>query len=106
MTVDARHKLIVAFALTNAGHDSGQLYPRATQAKNERQVKRVTVVQTSGYSNGEMESKAANASKAALLPPAITSPNIKSLKSLAGSNQVMQGNLTARKKHCSLTGPS
>lgn len=33
MAVDARHKLIVAFDLTNEGNDSGQLYPMATQPK-------------------------------------------------------------------------
>src|SRR5437879_10256795 len=31
--VDAKHKLIAAFDLTNEGHDSGQLHPMAVQGK-------------------------------------------------------------------------
>jgi hypothetical protein len=57
MAVDARHKLIVAFELTNEGNDSRQLHPMATLAKEELQVNSVTVVADSGYSNGEQGSQ-------------------------------------------------
>lgn len=65
MAVDARHKLIVAFDLTNEGNDSRQLHPMATQGNDELQVKGVTVVADSGYSNGEQGNKC---EQSALLP--------------------------------------
>jgi len=51
--VDARHKLIVAFDLTNEGNDYRQLYPMAVQGKDAVGADKVTVVADSGYSNGE-----------------------------------------------------
>ena len=57
IAVDARHKLIVAFDLTNEGNDSRQLHPMAALGKDELQVKSVTVVADSGYSNGEQGSQ-------------------------------------------------
>jgi transposase len=51
--VDARHKLIVAFDLTNEGNDYRQLYPMAAQAKEAVGVDEVTAVADTGYSNGE-----------------------------------------------------
>jgi len=51
--VDSKHKLIVAFDLSNEGNDSGQLYPMAERARNELQVEQVTAVADTGYSNGE-----------------------------------------------------
>ncbi|SFU67589.1 transposase [Nitrosospira multiformis] len=57
LAVDARHKLIAAFDLTNEGNDSRQLYPMATQAKDELQVNNLAVVADSGYSNGEQGSQ-------------------------------------------------
>ena len=51
--VDAEHKLIVAFDLTNEGNDYRQLYPMAAQGKAAVDADEVTVVADTGYSNGE-----------------------------------------------------
>jgi len=51
--VDAEHKLIVAFDLTNEGNDQQQLHPMAVQGKDAVGVAEVTVVADTGYSNGE-----------------------------------------------------
>src|SRR2546425_235872 len=51
--VDAEHKLIVAFDLTNEGNDYRQLHPMAVQGKDAVGVDEVTVVADTGYSNGE-----------------------------------------------------
>jgi transposase len=51
--VDAEHKLIVAFDLTNEGNDYRQLYPMAVQGKEAVGGDEVTVVADTGYSNGE-----------------------------------------------------
>jgi transposase len=51
--VDAKHKLIVAFDLTNEGNDYRQLYPMAVQAKDAVGADEVTAVADTGYSNGE-----------------------------------------------------
>ena len=51
--VDAEHKLIVAFELTNEGNDLQQLHPMAVQGKAAVGVDQVTAVADTGYSNGE-----------------------------------------------------
>ena len=51
--VDAKHKLIVAFELTNDGNDLQQLHPMAVQGKEAVGTERVSVVADTGYSNGE-----------------------------------------------------
>jgi transposase len=51
--VDAEHKLIVAFDLTNEGNDYRQLHPMAVQGKDAVGANEVTVVADTGYSNGE-----------------------------------------------------
>ena len=51
--VDAKHKLIAAFDLTNEGNDYGQLHPMAVQAKEAVGADEVAVVADTGYSNGE-----------------------------------------------------
>jgi transposase len=51
--VDAEHKLIVAFDLTNEGNDLQQLYPMAEQGKEAVGAGEVTIVADTGYSNGE-----------------------------------------------------
>jgi transposase len=51
--VDAKHKLIVAFELTNEGNDHRQLHPMAVQGKTAVGADQVTVVADTGYSNGE-----------------------------------------------------
>lgn len=74
--VDAEHKLIVAFDLTDEGNDSGQLYPMALSAKEELQVEQMTVVADSGYSNGEQGSQCEENGITAIVPRAeIVNPN-------------------------------
>lgn len=51
--VDAEHKLIAAFDLTNEGNDYRQLHPMAVQARDAVGADEVTVVADTGYSNGE-----------------------------------------------------
>jgi transposase len=51
--VDAEHKLIAAFDLTNEGNDLQQLHPMAVQGKEAVGADEVTVVADTGYSNGE-----------------------------------------------------
>jgi transposase len=53
IAVDAEHKLIVAFELTNEGNDHQQLHPMAVQGKAAVGADVVTVVADTGYSNGE-----------------------------------------------------
>jgi transposase len=53
IAVDAQHKLIVAFDLTNEGNDQQQLHPMAVQGKAAVGADTVTVVADTGYSNGE-----------------------------------------------------
>src|SRR5712675_1211437 len=53
IAVDAKHKLIVAFDLTNDGNDQQQLHPMAVQGKAAVAADTVTVVADAGYSNGE-----------------------------------------------------
>lgn len=53
IAVDAKHKLIVAFDLTNDGNDQQQLHPMAVQGKAAMEAATVTVVADTGYSNGE-----------------------------------------------------
>lgn len=51
--VDAEHKLVAAFELTNEGNDLQQLHPMAVQGKAAIGADEVTVVADTGYSNGE-----------------------------------------------------
>lgn len=51
--VDDKHKLIVAFELTNDGNDLEQLHPMAVQGKEAVGAEQVKVVADTGYSNGE-----------------------------------------------------
>src|ERR1700736_3556643 len=53
IAVDAEHKLIVAFELTNEGNDQQQLHPMAVQGKEAVGLDEVTVLADTGYSNGE-----------------------------------------------------
>src|SRR6266853_1331059 len=53
IAVDAKHKLIAAFELTNEGNDYRQLHPMAVQGKQAVGADKVTVVADTGYSNGE-----------------------------------------------------
>jgi transposase/IS5 family transposase len=53
IAVDAKHKLIVAFDLTNDGNDQQQLHPMAVQGKAAVAAGTITVVADAGYSSGE-----------------------------------------------------
>jgi transposase len=70
--VDAKHKLIVAFELTNEGNDHQQLHPMAVQAKDAVGADAVTVVADSGYSNGEHGLLCAQDGITAIVPRAAT----------------------------------
>lgn len=52
IVVDAKHKLIAAFELTNEGNDQQQLHPMAVRGKEAVGASEVTVVADTGYSNG------------------------------------------------------
>jgi transposase len=53
IAVDAKHKLIAAFELSNEGNDCRQLYPMAVQGKEAVGADKVTAVADTGYSTGE-----------------------------------------------------
>jgi transposase/IS5 family transposase len=66
--VDAKHKLIVAFELTNEGNDTQQLHPMAERAKEALAVESLTVVADTGYSNGEQAERCAASQITAIVP--------------------------------------
>jgi transposase len=66
--VDAEHKLIVAFDLTNEGNDLQQLHPMAVQGKEAVGADEVTVVADTGYSNGEHGALCENDKITAIVP--------------------------------------
>lgn len=66
--VDAKHKLVVAFDLTNAGNDTQQLHPMAEKAKEALAVERLTVVADTGYSNGTQGERCAGSQITAIVP--------------------------------------
>src|SRR5256886_9694008 len=66
--VDAKHKLIAAFDLTNEGNDYGQLHPMAVQGKEAVGADEVTVVADTGYSNGEHGAKCEKDRITAIVP--------------------------------------
>ena len=76
IAVDAKHKLIVAFDLTNEGNDYRQLYPMAVQGKEAVGADEVTVVADTGYSNGEQGARCEQDGITAVVPRAETvNPN-------------------------------
>lgn len=70
--VDAEHKLIVAFDLTNEGNDQCQLHPMAVQGKQALEVEQVTAVADAGYSNGEHGQRCEDDGITAIVPRAET----------------------------------
>ena len=70
--VDAEHKLIVAFDLTNEGNDQQQLHPMAVQGKDAVGAGEVTVVADTGYSNGEHGARCEQDGITAIVPRAAT----------------------------------
>jgi transposase len=70
--VDAKHKLIVAFDLTNEGNDQQQLHPMAVQGQDAVGASAVTVVADTGYSNGEHGARCEQDGITAIVPRAET----------------------------------
>ena len=66
--VDSKHKLIVAFELTNDGNDTQQLHPMAEKAKEALGCESLTVVADTGYSNGEQAERCAGSQITAIVP--------------------------------------
>jgi transposase/IS5 family transposase len=74
--VDAKHKLIAAFDLTNEGNDHSQLHPMAVQGKQAVGADEVTVVADAGYSTGEQGALCEQDGITAIVPRAETvNPN-------------------------------
>ena len=73
--VDAKHKLIVAFDLTNDGNDLQQLHPMAAQGKQAVGAAQVSVVADTGYSNGEHGARCEKEGITAIVPrPEMVNP--------------------------------
>jgi transposase len=76
IAVDAKHKLIAAFDLTNEGNDYRQLYPMAVQGKEAVGADKVTAVADTGYSTGEQGALCEQDGITAVVPRAETvNPN-------------------------------
>jgi transposase len=73
--VDAKHKLIVAFELTNDGNDYQQLHPMAVAGKEAVAAEQVAAVADTGYSNGEHGERCEQEKITAIVPrPATVNP--------------------------------
>jgi transposase len=70
--VDAKHKLIAAFDLTNDGNDHGQLHAMAVQGQEALQATSLTAVADAGYSNGKQARLCADGGIVAIVPRAET----------------------------------
>jgi transposase len=76
IAVDAKHKLIVAFELTNEGNDYRQLHPMAVRGKEAVGADKVMAVADTGYSNGEHGALCEREGITAIVPRAeIVNPN-------------------------------
>src|SRR5882757_9239767 len=76
IAVDAKHKLIVAFELTNEGNDHRQLHPMAVQGKQAVGADKMTAVADTGYSTGEQGALCEQEGITAVVPRAETvNPN-------------------------------
>jgi transposase len=76
IAVDAKHKLIVAFELTNEGNDYRQLHPMAVQGKQAVGADKVTALADAGYSTGEQGALCEQDGITAIVPRAGTvNPN-------------------------------
>ena len=75
IAVDSKHKLIVAFDLTNEGNDERQLHPMAVEAKMALESESLTVAADTGYCNGEQAEQCAMDGIVAVVPrPATVNP--------------------------------
>jgi transposase len=66
--VDSKHKLIVAYEVTNEGNDLGQLALMAQQAKEALQVEELTVLADGGYYEGNALKECEQAGVTTYLP--------------------------------------
>ena len=73
--VDAKHKLIVEHAVTNAVTDLGQLTPMATAAQQTLGVAKLEVLADMGYYWGQQVKECADAGITCYIPKALTSAN-------------------------------
>lgn len=73
--VDAKHKLLVEYAVTNEGNDLNQLAPMARAAQATLKAESLTVVADVGYQNGEHGAECEAAGITAVVPkPASVNP--------------------------------
>ena len=80
IAVEAKHKLIAAFDLTNDGNDQQQLHPMALEGKVAVGAETITVVADTGYSNGEHGALCARTGITAIVPrPETVNPKGKQL---------------------------
>lgn len=70
--VDAKHKLLVSYDVTNEGNDHGSLYPMAAAAQAALEAEQFMVVADVGYRNGEHGAECEAAGITAVVP----SPNL------------------------------
>lgn len=75
IAVDNKHKLVVAYAVTNDANDKAQLAPMSEAAINALRVETLEVVADSGYYNGAQIGQAAEAGAVVYVPPVNTSSN-------------------------------
>lgn len=73
--VDSRHHLIVAHEVTNIGHDRGQLFNMAKQAREATGIKELKVVADRGYFKGEEILACHKEEITTYLPKPLTSPS-------------------------------
>ncbi|OJA04450.1 IS1182 family transposase [Halomonas sp. QHL1] len=73
--VDSKHHLIVAHEVTNVGHDRGQLFIMAKQAREATGIKELEVVADRGYFKGEEILSCHKEGITTYLPKPMTSPN-------------------------------
>lgn len=70
--VDSKHKLIVAYEVTNERNDLGQLAVMAQQAKEALQVEELTVLADGGYYEGNALKECEQAGVTTYLPPPVS----------------------------------
>ena len=73
--VDSQHYLIVAHEVTNVGHDRGQLFNMAKQAREATGIKELKVVADRGYFKGEEILACHKEEITTYLPKPLTSPS-------------------------------
>lgn len=73
--VDAKHKLLLSYEVSNEGNDLNQLYPMASAAQTALAVEQLTVVADVGYQNGEHGAACEAAGITAVVPkPKMVNP--------------------------------